>query len=109
MRTSNLRRTLARLTAIAAAAGASAASAGTLNVCVESGSGDMRVARSSRACHRDETFLTLAACTDTNCNDFRGPAGAQGPAGAAGPVGPVGPQGDVGPAGAQGVVGVAGP
>jgi hypothetical protein len=100
MKTSNLRRVLARLAAIAAAAGATQASAGTINVCVEGG--DLRVVRSSRSCQRGETFLTLATCTDSNCTNFRGPAGPAGPQGTAGPVGP---QGDIGPVGAQGAAG----
>jgi len=109
MRTSNLQRVLARLTAIAVTVGASAASASTMSVCVDRGNGEMRAVISNRFCHRDETFLTLAACTDSNCSDFRGPAGPAGPQGAAGPVGAVGPKGDIGPVGPQGADGVAGP
>jgi len=112
----NLRRMLARLTALAVAAGATAADAATINVCVDGG--EMRVVRPGRSCHRDETSLTLAACTDSNCSDFRGPAGPagpQGPVGAVGPVGPTGPQGlqglqgDVGPKGDAGLMGPIGP
>jgi hypothetical protein len=105
MRTSNLRRLLARLTAIAAVAGATAASANTMNVCVDKEDGDMRVVLSSRFCHRNEASLTLAVCADSACNDFRGPAGAAGPQGAAGAVGPVGPTGDIGAVGPQGAAG----
>jgi len=105
MRTSNLRRLFARLTAIAAVAGATAASANTMNVCVDKEDGDMRVVLSSRFCHRDEASLTLAVCADSACNDFRGPAGAAGPQGAAGAVGPVGPTGDIGAVGPQGAAG----
>jgi collagen triple helix repeat protein len=108
MRTSNLRRMLARLTAIAAAAGATAASANTMNVCVDKRDGDMRVVLSSRFCHRDEAFLTLAVCADDTCNDFRGPAGAAGAQGIAGPTGPVGPKGDIGAVGPQGAAGLQG-
>jgi hypothetical protein len=108
MRTSNLRRVLARLTALAAAAGATAANANTMSVCVDKGHGEMRVVLSGRFCHRDETFQTLAVCSDTDCSDFRGPAGPAGPQGPAGPVGAVGPQGDIGPVGPQGAVGLQG-
>ncbi|MFL5373424.1 MAG: hypothetical protein ACJ78T_05505, partial [Myxococcales bacterium] len=108
MRIKNLRRELARLTALSVVAGSGAVSANTLNVCVKR-EGEMRVVRSSRWCHHDETFLTLAACTSGDCSDFRGPAGAAGPQGAAGPIGPQGLQGDVGPQGPAGVAGPVGP
>src|SRR5205814_904352 len=109
MRTSNLQRVLARLTAIAVTVGASAASASTMSVCVDRGNGEMRTVISNRFCHRDETFLTLAACTDSNCSDFRGPAGPAGPQGPQGLPGDVGPQGVAGATGPQGVAGATGP
>jgi hypothetical protein len=116
MGTSNLHRVLARLAALAVATGAAAANAGTINVCVDGN--DLRVVRPGRSCDRNETSLTLATCTDSNCTNFRGPAGPagpQGPAGVAGPVGPMGPQGpqglqgDVGPQGVAGMMGPMGP
>jgi len=109
MGTKNLHSMLARLAAIGAAASAGAASAGTMNVCVDKGSGEMRVVLSNRFCHRDEAFLTLAACADSTCSDFRGPAGPAGAQGPAGVAGPMGPKGDIGPVGPQGAAGVAGP
>src|SRR2546423_9978215 len=102
MGTSNLQRVLARLTAIAVAAGASAASATTMNVCIERGNGEIRAVLSGRFCHRDEAFATLAVCADSNCSDFRGPAGPAGPQGPAGEAGPAGPNGGAGPAGPPG-------
>src|SRR4051812_16576912 len=108
MRIRNLRRELARLTALSVVAGAGAVSANTLNVCVKR-EAEWRVVRGSVWSPHDETFLTLAACSSGDCSDFRGPAGAAGPQGAAGPIGPQGLQGDVGPQGPAGVAGPGGP
>jgi len=122
----NLRRTVARLTALAVAAGASAASAGTITLCADK-EGDVRLPPSGQSCFRSETVLTFAACSDSDCTNLAGPQGPMGPAGpqgpqgsigpsglpgVAGPVGPIGPTGPIGPmgpAGAQGVPGLVGP
>jgi len=129
MSNTNLRRTVARLTALAVAAGASAASAGTITLCADK-EGDVRLPPSGQSCFRSETVLTFAACSDPGCTNLAGPQGPMGPAGPQGPqgdvgpsglpgvagpvgpigpIGPTGPNGPMGPAGAQGVPGLVGP
>ena len=115
MTNTNLLRALAPLTALAVAAGATAASAGTITLCASRDGGDVRLPPSGQSCGRYETVLTFAACSDPDCTNLGGPPGPMGPAGPqglqgpAGVTGPVGPQGDVGPQGPQGDVGPIGP
>src|SRR5437868_5794340 len=99
MANTNLCRALARLTALAVVAGASAASAGTINLCADR-EGDVHLPPSGQSCGSSQTTLTFAACSDPNCTNLAGPPG---------PMGPAGPQGEVGPSGAQGVAGAIGP
>jgi len=114
MANTNLRRALAPLTALAVAAAATAASAGTITLCADR-EGDVRLPPSGQSCGRSDTVLTFAACSDPDCTNLGGPPGPMGPAGPeglqgpAGVTGPVGPQGDVGPQGPQGDVGPIGP
>jgi len=116
MANTNLCRALARLTALAVVAGASAASAGTINLCADR-EGDVHLPPSGQSCGSSQTTLTFAACSDPNCTNLAGPPGPMGPAGPKGDVGPsgpagvavVGPQGPKGDAGPQGPAGAAGP
>ncbi|TMB30924.1 MAG: hypothetical protein E6J62_14290 [Deltaproteobacteria bacterium] len=116
MANTNLCRALARLTALAVVAGASAASAGTINLCADR-EGDVHLPPSGQSCGSSQTTLTFAACSDPNCTNLAGPPGPMGPAGPKGDVGPsgpagvavVGPQGPQGDAGPQGPAGAAGP
>src|SRR5437868_2371533 len=89
MANTNLCRALARLTALAVVAGASAASAGTINLCADR-EGDVHLPPSGQSCGSSQTTLTFAACSDPNCTNLAGPPG---------PIGPAGPQGPQGPAG----------
>ena len=61
-----------------------ASSPGTLEACVNPGSGMMRLVDASVACHANETRVEW---------DIAGPAGPAGPPGPAGPAGPQGPAG----------------
>src|SRR5947199_852806 len=106
----NLRRTLARLTALLVVAGAGAASAGIVNLCANKDDGEVRLlSSSSQSCRAGETLLTLALCSDPDCTNLGGPAGPPGPVGPQGPSGPMGPAGPQGDLGATGPAGVAGP
>jgi hypothetical protein len=73
---------------------------GSLNVCFNVRSGEIKVVASAAACRGNDRFLTIPLVA---------PAGPQGPIGPQGDPGPAGPGGPQGPQGAQGEPGPVGP
>ena len=97
---------LAMLTATAALAFGTAATAGAIYACVNNNSGTIRIITENSLCTSNEQLL---AWNIEGPPGPAGPAGATGPAGSDGAQGPTGPQGPQGPQGSTGLQGPAGP